>query len=196
MKEKIKKQNKHSLHTFFSRSLRHLSSVCWAGSNTKSLICQSPTSAGTGATAGHWEHWSTAVHRVCVCVCVCFKAVEVVFSINVMLYVLFKKILDVHERKWNSLLLYLPSCCVCVSVSCCCWRCWFCVTFAGLCPDWETWDPVKPVENATEAMQLADEWLGIPQVRFPPSDAASFFHFHFRNWPRQIWRNHVKQSKC
>lgn len=38
---------------------------------------------------------------------------------------------------------------------------------AGLCPDWETWDPVKPVENATEAMQLADEWLGIPQVRVP-----------------------------
>ncbi|KAK9529610.1 hypothetical protein VZT92_013690 [Zoarces viviparus] len=37
----------------------------------------------------------------------------------------------------------------------------------GLCPDWETWDPVKPVENATEAMQLADEWLGIPQVMAP-----------------------------
>lgn len=43
-----------------------------------------------------------------------------------------------------------------------------CVSFAGLCPDWETWDPVKPTENATEAMQLADDWLGIPQVRFPP----------------------------
>lgn len=41
------------------------------------------------------------------------------------------------------------------------------LSFAGLCPDWETWDPVKPVENATEAMQLADDWLGIPQVRFP-----------------------------
>ncbi|XP_077459894.1 filamin-B-like [Stigmatopora argus] len=37
----------------------------------------------------------------------------------------------------------------------------------GLCPDWETWDPVKPVENATEAMQLADAWLGIPQVITP-----------------------------
>lgn len=37
-------------------------------------------------------------------------------------------------------------------------------TLLGLCPDWETWDPVKPVENATEAMQLADDWLGIPQV--------------------------------
>uniref|UniRef100_A0A8D0AQL1 Filamin B n=1 Tax=Sander lucioperca TaxID=283035 RepID=A0A8D0AQL1_SANLU len=37
----------------------------------------------------------------------------------------------------------------------------------GLCPDWETWDPVKPVENATEAMQLADDWLGIPQVMAP-----------------------------
>ncbi|KAK5933445.1 hypothetical protein CgunFtcFv8_013926 [Champsocephalus gunnari] len=37
----------------------------------------------------------------------------------------------------------------------------------GLCPDWETWDPVKPVMNATEAMQLADDWLGIPQVITP-----------------------------
>ncbi|XP_076844602.1 filamin B a isoform X2 [Brachyhypopomus gauderio] len=37
----------------------------------------------------------------------------------------------------------------------------------GLCPDWETWDTVKPVENATEAMQLADDWLGIPQVIAP-----------------------------
>ncbi|KAM7421946.1 hypothetical protein PAMA_010159 [Pampus argenteus] len=37
----------------------------------------------------------------------------------------------------------------------------------GLCPDWETWDPVKPVENATEAMQLADDWLGVPQVIAP-----------------------------
>lgn len=45
---------------------------------------------------------------------------------------------------------------------------------AGLCPDWETWDPVKPVENATEAMQLADEWLGIPQVRFPLTSYISF----------------------
>ncbi|KAA0707536.1 Filamin-B [Triplophysa tibetana] len=37
----------------------------------------------------------------------------------------------------------------------------------GLCPDWEIWDAQKPVENATEAMQLADEWLGIPQVIAP-----------------------------
>ncbi|XP_057217396.1 filamin-B isoform X2 [Triplophysa rosa] len=37
----------------------------------------------------------------------------------------------------------------------------------GLCPDWEIWDAKKPVENATEAMQLADDWLGIPQVIAP-----------------------------
>ncbi|XP_063072251.1 filamin-B isoform X2 [Engraulis encrasicolus] len=37
----------------------------------------------------------------------------------------------------------------------------------GLCPDWETWDTAKPVDNATEAMQLADDWLGIPQVIAP-----------------------------
>ncbi|KAI4827415.1 hypothetical protein KUCAC02_030810 [Chaenocephalus aceratus] len=34
-------------------------------------------------------------------------------------------------------------------------------------PTGETWDPVKPVMNATEAMQLADDWLGIPQVITP-----------------------------
>ncbi|XP_040399705.1 LOW QUALITY PROTEIN: filamin-A-like, partial [Cygnus olor] len=37
----------------------------------------------------------------------------------------------------------------------------------GLCPDWESWDPSRPVENAREAMQQADEWLGIPQVITP-----------------------------
>ncbi|KAG7270236.1 hypothetical protein CRUP_013953 [Coryphaenoides rupestris] len=37
----------------------------------------------------------------------------------------------------------------------------------GLCPDWESWNPVTPVENANEAMQLADVWLGIPQVIAP-----------------------------
>uniref|UniRef100_A0A3Q2DPS8 Filamin-B-like n=1 Tax=Cyprinodon variegatus TaxID=28743 RepID=A0A3Q2DPS8_CYPVA len=37
----------------------------------------------------------------------------------------------------------------------------------GLCPDWETWDSVRPVDNASEAMQLADDWLGIPQVIAP-----------------------------
>lgn len=49
--------------------------------------------------------------------------------------------------------------------------------FAGLCPDWETWDPVRPVENATEAMQLADDWLGIPQVGFPPLFAVTALTF-------------------
>lgn len=34
----------------------------------------------------------------------------------------------------------------------------------GLCPDWENWDPRKPVDNAREAMQQADDWLGVPQV--------------------------------
>ncbi|XP_074991022.1 filamin-A isoform X1 [Calonectris borealis] len=37
----------------------------------------------------------------------------------------------------------------------------------GLCPDWDSWDPSKPVDNAREAMQQADEWLGIPQVITP-----------------------------
>ncbi|XP_060545301.1 filamin-C isoform X3 [Pantherophis guttatus] len=37
----------------------------------------------------------------------------------------------------------------------------------GLCPDWEAWDPRQPVENAREAMQQADDWLGVPQVIAP-----------------------------
>lgn len=36
---------------------------------------------------------------------------------------------------------------------------------AGLCPDWADWDPNEPVQNAREAMQQADDWLGVPQVR-------------------------------
>uniref|UniRef100_A0A3Q3F4F7 Calponin-homology (CH) domain-containing protein n=1 Tax=Labrus bergylta TaxID=56723 RepID=A0A3Q3F4F7_9LABR len=37
----------------------------------------------------------------------------------------------------------------------------------GLCPDWDQWDQTKPVANAREAMQQADDWLGIPQVITP-----------------------------
>ncbi|XP_028848556.1 filamin-A [Denticeps clupeoides] len=37
----------------------------------------------------------------------------------------------------------------------------------GLCPDWDSWDQTKPVDNAREAMQQADEWLGVPQVITP-----------------------------
>ncbi|XP_056278637.1 filamin-A isoform X2 [Pseudoliparis swirei] len=37
----------------------------------------------------------------------------------------------------------------------------------GLCPDWDQWDQTKPVDNAREAMQQADDWLGIPQVITP-----------------------------
>ncbi|KAM7336246.1 filamin-B isoform X1 [Alexandromys fortis] len=37
----------------------------------------------------------------------------------------------------------------------------------GLCPDWESWDPQRPVDNAREAMQQADDWLGVPQVITP-----------------------------
>uniref|UniRef100_A0A8C4R4Z0 Calponin-homology (CH) domain-containing protein n=1 Tax=Eptatretus burgeri TaxID=7764 RepID=A0A8C4R4Z0_EPTBU len=37
----------------------------------------------------------------------------------------------------------------------------------GLCPDWESWDVSRPVENAREAMQQADEWMGVAQVIAP-----------------------------
>lgn len=35
---------------------------------------------------------------------------------------------------------------------------------AGLCPDWPDWVPADALKNATEAMTLADDWLGVPQV--------------------------------
>ncbi|XP_048033232.1 filamin-B isoform X2 [Megalobrama amblycephala] len=37
----------------------------------------------------------------------------------------------------------------------------------GLCPDWESWDAVHRVSNTKEAMQQADDWLGIPQLIAP-----------------------------
>jgi filamin len=35
----------------------------------------------------------------------------------------------------------------------------------GLYPDWQTNDPNDHLNNAKEAMDLAETWLGIPQVR-------------------------------
>lgn len=46
-----------------------------------------------------------------------------------------------------------------------CSKCLSSIVLSGLCPDWETWDPKKPVDNAREAMQQADDWLGVPQVK-------------------------------
>ncbi|KAJ8947134.1 hypothetical protein NQ318_002494 [Aromia moschata] len=37
----------------------------------------------------------------------------------------------------------------------------------GLCPDWPDWDPKDGVQNASEAMGLADDWLNIPQLIKP-----------------------------
>lgn len=37
----------------------------------------------------------------------------------------------------------------------------------GLCPDWATWDPKDALQNATEAMGLADDWLGVRQLIKP-----------------------------
>lgn len=37
----------------------------------------------------------------------------------------------------------------------------------GLCPDWESWDPKDALQNATEAMGLADDWLGVRQLIKP-----------------------------
>ena len=40
-------------------------------------------------------------------------------------------------------------------------------TGPGLCPNWQDWDPKRPVENATEAMDLADKWLGVEKLLAP-----------------------------
>ncbi|XP_023664499.2 filamin-A-like isoform X2 [Paramormyrops kingsleyae] len=37
----------------------------------------------------------------------------------------------------------------------------------GLCPDWDSWDQKRAMENAREAMKQAEDWLGIPQVITP-----------------------------
>ena len=34
----------------------------------------------------------------------------------------------------------------------------------GLCPDWEDWQAKNSVSNATEAMEMAEKWLNVPQV--------------------------------
>ena len=34
----------------------------------------------------------------------------------------------------------------------------------GLCPDHANMDPENAVENATTAMKLAEDWLGVPMV--------------------------------
>ncbi|XP_018396446.1 PREDICTED: filamin-A isoform X4 [Cyphomyrmex costatus] len=37
----------------------------------------------------------------------------------------------------------------------------------GLCPDWQDWSPKDAIQNASEAMGLADDWLNIPQLIKP-----------------------------
>lgn len=42
-----------------------------------------------------------------------------------------------------------------------------CTFFEGLCPDWADWSPKNAKANATEAMKLAEDWLGVPQLIRP-----------------------------
>ena len=39
-------------------------------------------------------------------------------------------------------------------------------TAPGLCPEYATMDPQNALENASHAMKLADDWLGVPQVSY------------------------------
>lgn len=36
-----------------------------------------------------------------------------------------------------------------------------------MCPQWKEWDPKDALRNATEAMSLAEKWLGVPQLIRP-----------------------------
>ncbi|KAK9301494.1 hypothetical protein QLX08_006128 [Tetragonisca angustula] len=38
---------------------------------------------------------------------------------------------------------------------------------SGLCPDWQDWNKNDAIRNASEALQLADDWLNIPQLIKP-----------------------------
>nr|CAD7196862.1 unnamed protein product [Timema douglasi] len=35
------------------------------------------------------------------------------------------------------------------------------IQFQGLCPDWQDWNPTDSLQNASEAMGLADDWLNL-----------------------------------
>ena len=37
-------------------------------------------------------------------------------------------------------------------------------TAPGLCPEHVTMEPQNALENASHAMKLAEDWLGVPQV--------------------------------
>ena len=41
---------------------------------------------------------------------------------------------------------------------------------AGLCPDWLDWDAKQALRNAKEAMDSAETWMNVPQVR--PASAS------------------------
>jgi len=42
----------------------------------------------------------------------------------------------------------------------------FVVMCVGLCPDWQDWNPANNVDNATEAMDAAEQWMDVPQVQY------------------------------
>lgn len=59
---------------------------------------------------------------------------------------------------------------------------------SGLCPDWAEWDPNQPVQNAREAMQQADDWLGVPQVRCVRGVSHKvLFNLLYLNWVSDGW---------
>ena len=46
----------------------------------------------------------------------------------------------------------------------------------GLFPGWEDLDPKNKLENATEAMKRAEDWLGVPQVCFLTTFLFIYLH--------------------
>ena len=60
----------------------------------------------------------------------------------------------------------------------------------GLCPEAYTMDPADALENAQRAMNLAEEWLGVPKVSEPHhtlSNVASIIVFICRSSCPKIW---------
>lgn len=57
---------------------------------------------------------------------------------------------------------------------------------SGLCPDWCEMKPENALQNAKEAMGLADNWLGVPQV-YLLRQIAGFKRTFYINLNPLVW---------
>ena len=52
----------------------------------------------------------------------------------------------------------------------------------GLCPEYASMDPQNALENASHAMKLAEDWMGVPQVRG---------ELKLNAWAKNLWIHYV-----